>query len=45
MSATLAAGQGRNGDAIAILDEIEAGSPSQSVREYAGRLRAQLPAS
>lgn len=44
VSATLAAGQGRNGDALAILDEIEAGTPGESVRDYAARLRAQLPA-
>ena len=43
VSATLAAGQGRADDARAILDEIEAGKPGPSVREYATRLRAQLP--
>lgn len=43
VSATLAAGQGRNDDARAILDEIEAGKPGPAVREYAQRLRAQLP--
>ncbi|MGH7540806.1 MAG: tetratricopeptide repeat protein [Gemmatimonadota bacterium] len=43
VSATLAAGQGRNDDARAILDEIEAGKPGPGVREFAGRLRAQLP--
>jgi hypothetical protein len=42
VSATLAAGQGRSDNALAILDEIEAGSPGPSVREYAGRLRARL---
>ncbi|MGH2795219.1 MAG: tetratricopeptide repeat protein [Actinomycetota bacterium] len=43
VSATLAAGQGRTDDARAILDEIEAGSPGPAVREYATRLRANLP--
>jgi tetratricopeptide (TPR) repeat protein len=43
VSATLAAGQGRNDEAIAILDEIEAGSPGPSVREFANRLRERIP--
>ena len=42
VSATLAAGQGRNDDARAILDEIEAGSSGEDVREYAQRLREKL---
>lgn len=42
VSATLAAGQGRADDARAILDEIEAGSPSAGVRAYVARLREQL---
>lgn len=42
VSATLAAGQGRAEDALAILDEIEAGSPGRAVREYAARLRERL---
>ena len=42
VSATLAAGQGRNEDARAILDEIEAGSPGPDVRDYAHRLREKL---
>ena len=44
VSATLAAGQGRNDEARAILDEIEAGKPGPAVREFAQRLRANLPA-
>jgi Tfp pilus assembly protein PilF len=43
VSATLAAGQGRNDDARAILDEIDAGSSGPDVRDYAQRLRAKLP--
>jgi tetratricopeptide (TPR) repeat protein len=43
VSATLAAGQGRNDDALAILDEIEAGSPGPNVREFAKRLRGRIP--
>jgi thioredoxin-like negative regulator of GroEL len=42
VSATLAAGQGRNADARAILDEIEAGSSGEDVRAYAQRLREKL---
>ncbi len=42
VSATLAAGQGRNDDARAILDEIDAGGSGQDVREYARRLREKL---
>ncbi|TMK18713.1 MAG: tetratricopeptide repeat protein [Actinobacteria bacterium] len=45
VSATLAAGQGRNDDARAILDEIDAGTSGPEVREYAGRLRDRLGAS
>jgi Tfp pilus assembly protein PilF len=43
VSATLAAGQGHADDARTILDEIDAGSPGPKVREFAARLRAQLP--
>jgi len=42
VSATLAAGQGRNADARAILDEIEAGPSGEDVRAYAQRLREKL---
>lgn len=42
VSATLAAGQGRNDDARAILDEIDAGTSGDDVRTYAQRLRAKL---
>ena len=42
VSATLAAGQGRNDDAREILDEIDAGKSGAEVREYASRLRARL---
>jgi len=42
VSATLAAGQGRNDDARAILDEIDAGASGPQVREYARRLRERL---
>lgn len=42
VSATLAAGQGRNDDARAILDEIDAGESGPDVREYARRLRDRL---
>lgn len=44
VSATLAAGQGRNDDARAILDEIENGRPGSDVLEYARRLRERLQA-
>jgi Tfp pilus assembly protein PilF len=44
VSATLAAGQGRNSEALAILDEIDAGTPGDSVRQYAARLREKLRA-
>jgi thioredoxin-like negative regulator of GroEL len=42
VSATLAAGQGRNDDARAILDEIESGTSGEDVRAYALRLRKKL---
>jgi len=45
VSATLAAGQGRNDDARAILDEIEAGNSGPDVREFSRRLREKLPQS
>jgi tetratricopeptide (TPR) repeat protein len=42
VSATLAAGQGRNDDARAILDEIDGGSSGPELREYSRRLRERL---
>jgi thioredoxin-like negative regulator of GroEL len=42
VSATLAAGQGRNDDARSILDEIDGGSSGPELREYARRLRERL---
>jgi Tfp pilus assembly protein PilF len=42
VSATLAAGQGRNDDARAILDEIESGGSGPDLLEYVRRLRATL---